>query len=167
MSRVTKMALHLTLDEVKQKLHAASSQWLRERWMIIYTALLAPRPAATIALHLGVSQALVAKVSSRYRRFGPQGIETVGPGGRRNAYLTPAEETAFLAPFHERAAQGELVTTATIQQAFEARVGQVVAPSTVFRLLERHQWRKIVPRAYHPHADPEAQTAFKKTLPPS
>ena len=135
--------------------------------MIIYTALLAPRPAAAIALHLGVSHALVAKVSSLYRRFGPQGIETGGPGGRRNAYLTLAEETAFLAPFHARAAQGELVTTATIHQAFEARVGQSVATSTISRLLERHQWRKIVPRAYHPQADPEAQTAFKKTLPRS
>ena len=167
MPRVTRVAPHLTLDEVKQKVHAAKATWLRERWLIIQTALLDPRPAAAIARQLGVSQALVAKVASLYKRFGPQGLETVGPGGRRNAYLTSSEEADFLKPFFERAAHGELVTTAAIQQAFAERVQQAVDSSTIYRLLERHQWRKIVPRSYHPQSDPEAQTAFKKTSPRS
>ena len=49
MPRVTRVAPHLTLDEVKQKVHAAKATWLRERWLIIQTALLDPRPAAAIA----------------------------------------------------------------------------------------------------------------------
>ena len=40
--------------------------------------------------------------------------------------------------------------------------GKAVARSTVYRLLERHGWRKVVPRPRHPKADVAAQAAFKK-----
>jgi len=68
---------------------------------------------------------------------------------------------AFLAPFIEHAAQGEIVTSKTIQHAFEQRVGHEVDESTIYRLLQRHAWRKVMPRPYHPESDPVAQEAFK------
>ena len=163
MARVTRVAPHLTREEVKQKLDTANTPWLRQRWLVIYSALLEPRPAGEIAAQLGVSRPFVSKISSLYKRFGPQGLETVGPGGRRNEYLSKDEEVAFLAPFIERAAQGEIVTAKVIKQAFEQRLGHEVDESTIYRLLQRHQWRKVVPRPIHPEADPEAQEAFKKT----
>ena len=163
MARVTRVAPHLTLEEVKQKLHTATKPWLQQRWMVIYTALLAPRRAEEIAAQLGVSRPFVSKISSLYKRFGPQGLETVGPGGRRNEYLSKAEEASFLAPFIERAAAGEIVTAKVIQEAFEQRLGHEVDESTIYRLLQRHHWRKVMPRPLHPQADPEAQEAFKKT----
>lgn len=163
MARVTRVAPHLTLEEVKQKLHTATKPWLQQRWMVIYTALLDPRRAAEIAAQLGVSRPFVSKITSLYKRFGPQGLETVGPGGRRNEYLSKEEEATFLAPFIERAAQGEMVTAKLIHQAFEQRLRHEVAESTIYRLLQRHRWRKVMPRAIHPEADPQAQEAFKKT----
>lgn len=163
MARITRVAPHLSLDEVKQKLHSVTNVWLRQRWLVIYTALLDPRPAEEISRQLGVSRAFVAKVTSLYKRFGPQGLETVGQGGRRNEYLSKDEEVAFLKPFIERAARGEIVTAKTIQQAFEQRIGHTVDDSTIYRLLQRHQWRKVMPRPRHPEADPDAQEAFKKT----
>jgi transposase len=163
MARVTRVAPHLTLEEVKQKLHAATATWLRQRWLVIYTALLDPRPAEEIATQLGVSRPFVSKITSLYKRFGSQGLETVGPGGRRNEYLSRDEEAAFLVPFLERAAQGEIVTTKAIHHAFEQLLGHSVDDSTIYRLLQRHQWRKVMPRPYHPEVDTEAQEAFKKT----
>src|SRR5438132_1738513 len=163
MARVTRVAPHLTLEEVKRKLHSAQNTWLRQRWMVIYTALLDPRPAEQIALQLGVSRPFISKITSLYKRFGPQGLDTVGPGGRRHEYLSMDEEAAFLAPFIEQAAQGEIVTSKTIQQAFEQRIGHDVDESTIYRLLQRHQWRKEMPRGQHPESDPAAQEAFKKT----
>ena len=50
-----------------------------------------------------------------------------------------------------------------IKAAFEAEVGKVVAKSTIYRMLERCNWRKIAPRLRHPKADLAAQAAFKKT----
>ncbi len=163
MVRVTRVAPHLTLEQVKQKLDSATTTWLRQRWMVIYTALLDPRPAQQIATQLGVSRPFVSKVSSLYKRFGPQGLETVGSGGRRNEYLSKDEEVAFLAPFLERAAHGEIVTAKVIRLAFEHQIGHSLDESTIYRLLQRHQWRKVMPRPYHPESDPVAQEEFKKT----
>jgi hypothetical protein len=42
-----------------------------------------------------------------------------------------------------------------------------VARSTVYRLLDRHGWRKVTPRPRHPKADPAAQAAFKPKFPRS
>jgi len=53
---------------------------------------------------------------------------------------------------------------ALIQQAFEQQVGQAVDSSTIYRLLERHQWRKLVPRPAHPQAEVAQQAAFKQTF---
>jgi hypothetical protein len=38
-----------------------------------------------------------------------------------------------------------------------------IPPSTVYRLLARHGWRKIAPDTCHPKRDVEAQETFKKT----
>jgi hypothetical protein len=91
-------------------------------------------------------------------------VETPGTGGRRQEYLTLEQERAFLEPFFARAAAGEIATAAEIQRAFEAQVQHPVHPSTSFRLLNRHAWRKLVPRPVHPKADSAEQAAFKKTL---
>jgi transposase len=142
---------------------SAPNQTQRRRWTIVYNALVEPRLASSIALHCGVSVPTVRVVISTYNRIGPAALDTPGKGGRRNQYLSLAQEQAFLAPFFERAAQGQIATVDELQQALETQLGHTVHPSTVYRLLERHNWRKRVPRSTHPQADPEQQSAFKKT----
>ena len=164
MARITRAAAHLSLEEVKDRLRNDPRAWCRERWLIIYNALVDPRKAENIAKHCGVSKATVHQVISTYNRFGVKAVETAGKGGRRHQYLTLEAERAFLAPFFARAETGESATAAEIQQAFEARVGHEVEDSTIYRLLKRHGWRKLVPRPRHPQASKEAQEAFKKTL---
>ena len=56
-------------------------------------------------------------------------------------------------------------TVTELQQAYRDGVGKEVARSTIYRLLQRHGWRKVVPRPRHPKADIAAQAAFKKTAP--
>src|SRR5260370_6327691 len=74
------------------------------------------------------------------------------------------QERSFLQPFFARAAHGEIATAEDIQRAFEAEVKHEVHSSSIYRLLDRHGWRKLVPRPRHPKANPEEQAAFKKTL---
>ena len=107
---------------------------------------------------------MVHQVISTYNRLGVQAVETPGKGGRRHEYLSLRQEQEFLAPFFARAQSGEIATTAEIWQAFEARVGHQVDDSTIYRLLNRHGWRKLMPRPKHPQASKEAQEHFKKTL---
>jgi transposase len=132
--------------------------------LIIYNALVDPRPAAQIAKHVGVSVDTVHQVISRYNRFGVAAVETPGKGGRRHEYVTLEQERELLAPFFARAERGEIATAGEIKRTFEAQVGHEVDESTVYRLLKRHEWGKLVPRRVHPKASKEEQEQFKKTL---
>lgn len=164
MARVTRAAAHLPLAEVKYRLKTDRRSHCRQRWLIIYNALVEPRQAGEIAKHCGVSKATVHQVISSYNRFGVLAVETAGKGGRRHQYLSLEEEKQFLAPFFAQAEKGEIATVAQIQCAFEAKVEHKVDDSTIYRLLNRHGWRKLMPRPRHPQADPQAQEQFKKTF---
>jgi hypothetical protein len=49
MARVTRAAAHLSVEEVKSRLKNDPRPWCRERWLIIYNALIDPRKAEDIA----------------------------------------------------------------------------------------------------------------------
>ncbi|GAC1460142.1 MAG: hypothetical protein PVSMB2_19620 [Ktedonobacteraceae bacterium] len=164
MARVTHAVAHVSIEEVKNRLKTDPRPWCRQRWLIIYNALVEPRKAEEIARHCGVSKATVHDVISTYNRLGIAAVETVGKGGRRREYLTLEEEKQFLAPFFAHAQSGEIATVTQIQEAFEERVGHEVDDSTIYRLLNRHGWRKLMPRPRHPQANLQAQEQFKKTL---
>ena len=68
----------------------------------------------------------------------------------------------MLAPFLSDAVEGGVIVVSEIKAAYEQKFGQSVHTSTVYRILSRHDWRKIVPRPRHPEADIEAQEALKK-----
>jgi transposase len=162
--RITRVASHLSVDEVKKRMSTHAHSGVRQRWWIIYNALVAPRKAEEIALHTGVSATTVHRVIATYNRLGPEALETSGKGGRRHQYLTLQEEQAFLAPFFRQAECGGIATVAQIQHAFEERIGHEVDDSTIYRLLKRHGWRKLMPRPRHPKADPQTQEQFKKNF---
>jgi transposase len=104
----------------------------------------------------------VHRVIARYNRFGPAVIEHSAKGGRHHEYLTVEQEQAFLQPFFARAERGEIATVEQIQQAFETQVHHEVPINSIYRLLHRHGWRKLAPRARHPKANQEEQDAFQK-----
>jgi transposase len=160
--RVTRAASHLSVDEVKERMRTEGRPWVRQHWSIIYNGLVAPRKAEEIARHTGVSATTVHRVIARYNRQGPAAIDQSTKGGRHHQYLTLEQERAFLQPFFARAQRGEIATAETIQQAYERQVKQTVHMSSIYRLLHRHGWRKLVPRPRHPKANPEEQAAFQK-----
>jgi transposase len=166
MAGITRAAAHLSAEEVLRRWKQDPRPHRRHRWLIMYRALVDPREAAQIAKHCGVSTATVHQLISAYNRRGVAAVETPGKGGRRNQYLTREQEQAFLAPFFEQAKVGAMATAAQIKQAFETRVGQEVAETTIYRLPDRHGWRKLVPRPAHSKAGPEEQATFKKIRTP-
>jgi transposase len=165
MSRVTKAAEHLSVDEVRKRMQSDPRPLYRQRWLIIYNALVDPRTAEEIAQHCGVKKVTVQQLISRYNRFGISAVETKGKGGRRREYLTFEQEKQFLEPFFTQAKKGKITTVAELHRAFEERVEHKVDESTIYRLLQRHHWRTVVPRPRHPQVREEVQEAFKKTFP--
>ncbi len=154
-----------TVRRLAERLKTASSHSEYQRIQCVLIRATLGSSAAEIAQLLGWSTATVHVMHSRWAKEGEAIFDVAGRGGRRHQYLTPEEETALLAPFVERAETGGMLTVADIQQAYRERTGKTVARSTVYRLLERHGWRKVVPRPRHPKTDVAAQTAFKKTSP--
>jgi transposase len=112
---------------------------------------------------IGRSRATVARFHAEFRAWlsGRQDKEK-NWGGRRRAYLTFEEEKEFLSGFFEVASRGGILVVSEVRTAFEKGLGHKVAETTVYRMLERHGWRKIVPRRRHPKANKSAQEGFKK-----
>ncbi len=80
--------------------------------------------------------------------------------------MTLEQEQADLSPFFACAEAGEIATAEQIQQAFEAQGRHPVHISSIYRLLDRHGWRKLLPRPRHPKANAEEQATFKQTSRP-
>jgi transposase len=153
------------VEEIQQKIKTASSFRRQQKWLIVYNALVDPRPAEEIALHTGTSKRTVHQVISNYNRQGIEAIETRGKGGRRRGYLSLAEERNFLSQFIDSATQGLITTIAKVKRAYESKIEKTVHNSSIYRLLERHGWRKVMPRSHHPESNFEEQEEFKQQFP--
>jgi transposase len=112
---------------------------------------------------IGVGRATVARLQRRFRRR--KESDQPAPrrwGGRRRALMKWEEEQAFLATWKPKAEQGQLVVVTPLQVALEEKLGRRVKSSVVYRLLDRHQWRKVSPDTRHPKAQPSVQEEWKK-----
>ena len=85
-------------------------------------------------------------------------------GGRRHCAMT-IEEDAFLAQWIEKATLGGVLTVPPIHAALVKRLGRDIPMSTTYRLLARHNWRKVQQDTKHPKSDPALQDEFKKNSP--
>ena len=78
--------------------------------------------------------------------------------------MTLEEEKALLARFVKAAGAGEMLNIHDLKAAYEKAIGHETSKSTIYNLLARHGWRKLMPRPFHPRRDIAAQDAFKKWL---
>jgi transposase len=163
MGKVTQSIPHLSKEEIQAKIKTTVGFWRVQKWLVILNALVDPRPAGEIALHTGLAEQSVHNLISRYNRLGPEAVEGPGKGGRRRCYLTWDEEAAFLESVRQAALTGQIATVAEIKEALERRVGHKVHKTTVYRMLKRQGWPKVVPRPFHVAAIKEEQEALKKT----
>lgn len=119
---------------------------------------------ADIALATGFSRRRVEDLLEAYRRSGDFSFAADRRGGRYHQNLTVAEETNLLDSFRTQAESATLVCAAEIKAAYEKQVGHRVPDSTVSRLLDRHEWRKVAPYERHPKGDPDVRKEFKETF---
>ena len=111
---------------------------------------------------LGVGTASVNRMQIRLEISRSSGSEKRNWGGRRKSLLTPEQEIDFLKPWAEQARVAGLLVLSPIRAALAQRVGHPVKASVVWRLLARHNWRKVAPDTKHPKNDPRIMSAWKK-----
>lgn len=82
-------------------------------------------------------------------------------GNHRN--MSFDEEKAFLSEYENLAERGQIIEVSAIKKAYEEKVGHSIGKGQIYRVLERHGWRKVMPRSKHPNkASDEAIEASKK-----
>src|SRR5271165_6181565 len=118
------------------------------------------QPATAAAM--GVSLSTVNRAHMAYDRGGIKALKPKPIGGRQRENMSLSEEEALLARFGRAAGAGEMLNIHDLKAAYEQAIGHPTSNSTVYNLLARHGWRKLMPRPFHPKRDITAQNAFKK-----
>jgi transposase len=112
----------------------------------------------------GVSLSTVNRTHMAYDNGGVHALKPKPSGGRIRENMALEEEKALLKQFAKAASSGELLNIHDLKVAYEKAIGHPTSNSTIYNLLARHNWRKLMPRPFHPDRDLEAQKDLKKTV---
>jgi transposase len=115
-----------------------------------------------IAEAMGVSLSTVNRAHMAYDGGGIKALKPKPIGGRQRENITLSEEKALLAGFAKAAGAGEMLNIHDLKATYEQAIGHPTSNSTIYNLLDRHGWRKLMPRPFHPKRNLAAQDAFKK-----
>jgi transposase len=123
-------------------------------------------PSHDAGVFTGMSAVSVRRVWSDWQKKGEEGLFGDGRGGRYNENMTEEEEKEFLSPFLQEAEKGGVLVVHDVHRAYEKKMGRKIPTSTIYAMLHRCGWRKIVPQPSHPQGDPIAREKFQATFPP-
>ena len=139
--------------EIEQAMKVAPDSFEYRRIQCVYLAMLYPdMTASQISKITLYSESHVRNIHADYRANGLVGFGD-NRGGRYRENLTFEEEVELLKPFEETSKSGSLIVAGSVKKAYEEKIGTSVPKSTIYRLLDRHGYRKIVPYRRHKKAD--------------
>lgn len=154
----------LDLAEIKKVLKSAKTVVEYRHAQVLYLRGFLGQTAEVIASATQYSIHRVQSIIDGYFKRGLSVLEDLNkPRPRKWGLMTFDEEKAFIAEHLARAKSGEIIEVKVIQKAYEARIKKPTSSTVIYNLLQRHNWRKIVPRPAHPKKDTVKAEAFKKT----
>lgn len=118
-----------------------------------------------VAVQTGYRPSYISVLVAKYRDKGLSAItDNRYAGNHRN--LSFEEEAELLDPFLEAAQAGQIVEVSMILHAYEERLGRSFEKDhgRIYRVLERHGWRKVMPRSKHPNKASEEEIESSKKL---
>lgn len=115
-----------------------------------------------VGKQLGYCKDSINQIVKRYKEKGMESLLHPHYGGNRR-YLNFKEEAEFLETFNKQAESGQMLEVSDIAKTYRERSGRNVALSMIYTMLQRHGWRKVMPRSKHPKkADNETVKSYKK-----
>lgn len=75
MTGTVRVAHHLTVEEVKMRMKMRGGLFALQKWMVVYNALVDPRPVSEIAAHTGLAEGTVLRIIAEYNSNGPDCLE--------------------------------------------------------------------------------------------
>lgn len=82
------VANHLSPHEVRTRMQEDGAFFRVLKWLVVYNALVDPRPIHEIAKHTGLSEGTVHRVLAEYNAHGPESFES------RPKTVVPLEKVA-------------------------------------------------------------------------
>ena len=148
------------INEIAKLLKRRTSTDEYRRIQCVYLAMRYPEMSAKQIGEITLfSENRVWIIHGKYRKYGIEGLKEKR-GGRYHENLTFDEECKLLSSFVDESESGRLVVAGKIKLVYEAQVGKKVPESTVYRMLSRHGFRKIIPYQRHPKANKEEPSVF-------
>ena len=157
MVKCTKKQIRELKTALRWKMPAAQRQRMQ---MVLLRESGMTQPA--IAEAMGVSLSTVNRAHMAFDHGGIKALKPKPIGGRQRENMTLAQEKALLARFAKAAGAGDMLNIHDLKGAYEKAIGHETSNSTIYNLLARHGWRKLMPRPFHPKRNLAAQDAFKK-----
>jgi transposase len=118
---------------------------------------------AEIAVALETSAAVISTWVQRYVKGGIEALYDHRRGGNRRN-MSMEEEKELLDSFEARAEEGQVIEVSQIEAAYVEKVGHSIGSGQIYRVLKRHEWRKILPRSRHPKKASEEEMEASKKL---
>jgi transposase len=116
-----------------------------------------------IAEVLGWSHGSVRNVHAEYIKYGDEAFNLNGKGGRYHENLSLSDEKEIIKMLEKKGKEGGILEVSKVKKAYEKKAGKEVHKSVIYRMLSRHNWRKVSPRKNHPKNKKENIDTFKKT----
>jgi transposase len=161
-------AIPFSATRVRELEASLEERWARDaflRFQCVWLRHQLDLTATEISQALLLSVSTVRRIHAEFVREGRSAIEGKGNrGGRRRGYLTLSEEVAFLREHSRKSKDGKIRNVSELKRDYEDHVGRTVHKTTLYRMLERHGWRKVAPRTFHTKRDPGETAVLKKTL---
>lgn len=105
----------------------------------------------------------VSQLVSYYCNYGLAKISEDGRKGGNHKNMSREKEQEILEIFTENATEGHIITPSEIKKKYDEKLGRETTPTFIYAVLNRNNWRQIMPRSKHPEkASDEAINASKK-----
>jgi transposase len=130
------------LPKLREQVIKSRSKWQIQRALCLLLRAQYHLPSWQIAELIGWNLESVRRMQRRYLHEGDAVFHTPGRGGRRKELLSIHQERRLLRSLRREIWPLETVDVAALRKAYEKAVGHAVTPSTVYRMLARHGWRK-------------------------
>jgi transposase len=150
------------IEEILKAEKEAKNKFEIKRLLVLRLRALESMPSKEIAKVVGYPAATINNIISNYFKTGLQPMLGENRKGGNKRYLTEEEEKELLQTFESQANDGKLLIVSDIKKAYEKAIGKEVPKSTIYRMLKRQSWRKVMPRSKHPKSKPEEFSAYKK-----
>jgi transposase len=133
-----------------------------KRFLCVWLRVEDRMPTEEIARAVGWHADTVRLIQRGFIASGVQVFSVKGKGGRHHQLMPLDEEKEFLEGFLAKAEGASMLVANEVKAGLERKLGHKVSKATVYRIMRRHKWRKVMPRPKHPKQDKEAVDAFKK-----